>query len=100
MQQTKYRAQILLEPEQHEALAEVARRENRSISDLMREIVDAWLAAQDRETQRQRELQALEELTQLRLKIQEKHGVYAGDLMEEVRAERNADTERVWRGEA
>ena len=44
-------------------------------------------------------MQALEELTQLRLKIQEKHGVYAGDLIEEVRAERDAEIERVWRGE-
>lgn len=99
MQQTKYRAQILLEPEQHEALAQVAQQENRSISDLVREIVREWLAAQDHEAQRQREMQALEELTQLRLKIQEKHGVYAGDLIEEVRAERDAEIERVWRGE-
>lgn len=99
MQQTKYRAQILLEPEQHEALAQVARQENRSISDLVREIVREWLAAQDHEAQRQRELQALDELTQLRLKIQEKHGVYAGDLIEEVRADRDAEIERVWRGE-
>ena len=99
MQQAKYRAQILLEPEQHEALAQVAQQENRSISDLVREIVREWLAAQDHEAQRQREMQALEELTQLRLKIQEKHGVYAGDLIEEVRAERDAEIERVWRGE-
>ena len=97
---TKYRAQILLEPEQHEALANVARRENRSISDVVREILREWLDQQDHETQRQRELQALEELTQLRLKIQEKHGIYTGDLLEEARAERDADIERVWRGEA
>ena len=43
MQQAKYRAQILLEPEQHEALAQVAQQENRSISDLVREIVREWL---------------------------------------------------------
>jgi Arc/MetJ-type ribon-helix-helix transcriptional regulator len=100
MQQTKYRAQILLEPEQHEALAEVARRENRSISDVVREILREWLAIRDVEAQHRRELQALEELTQLRLKIQEKHGVYSGDLVEEMRAERDADLERIWRGEA
>jgi len=100
MGQTKYRAQILLEPEQHAALAEVAEREKRSISEVVRQIVGEWLATQDHEAQRQRELQALDELTQLRLKIQEKHGVYTGDLIEEARAGRDADIERVWRGEA
>lgn len=100
MQPTKYRAQILLEPEQHEALAQAARRENRSISDLVREIVSEWLAQHDRETKRQRELKALDELTRLRLKIQEEHGIYTGNLIEEVRAERDEDMDRVWRGEA
>ncbi len=100
MQQTKYRAQILLEPEQHEALARAAQIENRSLSDLVREIVREWLSHQDGEARRQRELQALEELTRLRLKIQEEHGIYTGDLIEENRAERDEDVGRVWRGEA
>ena len=97
---TKYRAQILLESEQHKALAEIAERENRSISDVVREIVRDWLNQRDRDAQIHRELQALEELTQLRRRIQEQHGVYTGDLLDEGRAEREADTERVWRGEA
>lgn len=100
MAQTKYRAQILLEPEQHQALAEVASRENRSISDVVREIIREWLAAQDLEGQRQRELQALEELTQIRMMIQEKHGVYPANLVDQVRAEKDEEDERVWRGEA
>jgi Arc/MetJ-type ribon-helix-helix transcriptional regulator len=79
---TKYRAQILLEAEQHEALAKIARQEQRSISDVMREIVKDWLNSKDRNTQRQRELGALEELTQLRKKIEKEHGVYQGDLIE------------------
>jgi hypothetical protein len=33
-----HRPQILLEPEQHEAMAELARREKRSISDLTRKL--------------------------------------------------------------
>lgn len=97
---TKYRAQILLEPEQHEALAEIARQQQRSISDLVREIVGEWLAAEDHEAQRQRQLLALEELTELRHQIQERHGVYTSDLVEETRAERDEDLGRVWRGEA
>lgn len=95
----KYRAQILLEPEQHEALVQTAQRENRSISDLVREIVAEWLSQQDHLLQRKRELQALEELTALRLKIQEEHGVYYGDLLEESRAERDEELERALRGD-
>lgn len=33
------RTQVLLEPEQHQALTEIARRENRSLSDVVREMV-------------------------------------------------------------
>ena len=39
-----YRTQILLEPEQHKILTEIARRENRSLSDVIREIVDEEIA--------------------------------------------------------
>ncbi len=38
-----HRTQILLEPEQHKALAEIARRERRSISDLIREMLQKQL---------------------------------------------------------
>jgi predicted DNA-binding protein len=34
-----YRTQILLEPEQHQALAQIAAQEGRSISDVVREII-------------------------------------------------------------
>ena len=39
-----YRTQILLEPEQHKILTEIARQENRSLSDLIREMVDHQIA--------------------------------------------------------
>ena len=39
-----YRTQILLEPEQHKILTEIARREKRSLSDVVREMVDDQLA--------------------------------------------------------
>lgn len=99
MANTMYRAQILLEPQQHAALAEIAQRENRSISDVVREIVRVWLEGQDHEAQLTRELAALEELTRLRLAIQEEHGIYTGDPIEEVRAERDDEFDRVLRGE-
>lgn len=93
---TLYRAQILLEPEQHQALTEIAQREGRSISDLVREIVGRHLAERDREVRLQRELQAIEELTHMRKQIQEQHGIYHVDLVAEVREERDRDMERVW----
>jgi hypothetical protein len=38
-----YRTQILLDPEQHKVLAEIARRENRSLSNLIREMLQKQL---------------------------------------------------------
>jgi len=43
-----YRTQILLEPEQHKALAEIARQEKRSLSDVIREMVDKQIAERKR----------------------------------------------------
>ena len=91
-----YRAQILLEQQQHETLAKIASREKRSISDVVREIVNEWLAAQTFESQKRLELDALEQLGQIRLRIQEQRGVYRGDLLAEARSEREQDIERVW----
>lgn len=96
---TLHRAQILLEPEQHRILTEIAQREGRSISELVREILRQYLAEKDREAQRHREMQAIEGLTQIRHRLREKHGVYQGDLLAEARAERDEEMERVWRGE-
>jgi predicted DNA-binding ribbon-helix-helix protein len=39
-----HRSQILLEPEQHKTLTEIAHQENRSLSDLIREMVDKQIA--------------------------------------------------------
>jgi hypothetical protein len=96
----KYRAQILLEPEQHAILAKIAESENRSLSDLMRQIVADWLHQHNKAEQKARELQALEKLTELRRQIQEAHGIYSGNLIEEVRAGQEEDRDRVWRGES
>ena len=95
-----YRAQILLEPEQHRVLTQIAQREGRSVSDVVREILRQHLAERDREAQLQRELRAIEELTRIRRQLQEHYGVYQVDLLDEVRAEREQDVERVWGNEA
>jgi predicted DNA-binding ribbon-helix-helix protein len=39
-----YRTQILLEPGQHKILTEIARQEKRSLSDVIREMVDKQIA--------------------------------------------------------
>lgn len=46
-----HRTQIMLEPEQHRALTEIAQKERRSLSDLIREMLQAEL-----EKRRQQEL--------------------------------------------
>ena len=97
---TLYRAQLLLESDQHEALAEIAQQEERSISDLVREIVRQHLAERDDKARKQREMQAIEQLTQIRARLKEEHGVYQGDLLAEVRAEQEEEMVRIWRGEA
>jgi macrodomain Ter protein organizer (MatP/YcbG family) len=44
------RTQISLEPEQHKALTEIARREKRSLSDVIRQMIDEQIhARQQRE---------------------------------------------------
>jgi hypothetical protein len=43
-----YRTQILLDPEQHNELAEIARREKRTLSDLIREMLQRQLEARQK----------------------------------------------------
>lgn len=43
-----YRTQILLEPEQHKTLTEIARQEKRSLSDVIREMLDKQVAEHKR----------------------------------------------------
>ena len=64
-----HRAQILLEPDQHQKLAEIAQREDTSISEIVRTAVQKWLnEREDAEVLRQR-LEALEQVDQHRQAI-------------------------------
>jgi predicted DNA-binding protein len=87
---TKYRAQILLEPEQHKTLQEIAEREGRSLSDVAREVIQKGLDAREHEMEAiwQKRAAALQRLDQIREAIQEQQGIYEGDLLGEVRSER------------
>ena len=84
----KRRTEILLEPERHEALVEIARQEGRSISDIVCEIVGRHLRERARDARQRRTVDALERLTGLREKIEQRSGVYKGDLIAEARAVR------------
>ena len=64
-----HRAQILLEPDQHQKLTEIAQREDTSISEIVRTAVQKWLnEREDAEVLRQR-LEALEQVNQHRQAI-------------------------------
>lgn len=54
-----HRAQILLDPEQHDALAEIARRDGTSISEIVRTAVDTWLEEHWQEESTLKQLEAL-----------------------------------------
>jgi predicted DNA-binding ribbon-helix-helix protein len=94
----KHRTQILLEPEQHKALVEIAQQERRSISDIVRRIISQHLKERTKDAKRQRAIEALGRLICLREKIEQRSGVYQGDLIAEARAERDEQMERVWSG--
>jgi hypothetical protein len=94
---TMVRAQILLTPEQRSRLQQLAQREGRTLADVTRRAIDAGLDTleghgEDRIRQRQA---ILAELDAIRLRIEREHGVYPGDLVAEVRAERDREMERV-----
>ncbi len=94
MPEKLYRAQILLEPQQHRALVEIAEREGRSISDVARQVISAGLEVvknqEDIWVQRERALEGL-------YRIREKQKVYHGDLLDEVRNERDRENEDLWK---
>jgi len=94
----KYRAQILLEPEQHRSLQEIARRKGQSISEVAREVIRLGLKVLETDTDAlwQARLVALEKLNQIRGQIQEEHGIYQGDLIAEARAERQNQVNEIW----
>ena len=91
---TLERVQVLLKPAQRRALARIARREGRSISEVLREMIE-WGLAQREQTNQQWK-QVLGRLRQMR-EANREQGVYPGDLVAEARAEREQQNEAIWR---
>ncbi len=94
MTERMYRAQILLDPRQRRRLEEIARREGKSISAVTRQVIDAGLESIENEAEVwKRRARLLSELRQLR---QKQAFVYAGDLVNEARQEREDEGNQVW----
>jgi hypothetical protein len=96
-----YRMQLLVKPEQRKRLERVAKREGRSFSDTARRALEEGLRVMEGDTDLvwEQRLQALEFLNKLRKQIQDERGVYQGDLVNEARAERESQSEQLWRNE-
>ena len=90
----KYRAQILLEPGQHQALSEIADQRQQSLSHVVREIVQDYLVESDLDEQQRQEIQAIQALAELRRTIQAKRGLVMEDLLAEARQERSAELDQ------
>ena len=76
------RVQILLESRQHVALKRVAKRQEKSVSELVRQITDEYLSRNVPEEDEV--LQALDNMKHIR----EKQAPYPGDPVSEARQER------------
>jgi predicted DNA-binding protein len=90
------RTQLLLEEDMLRKLKSAAEKQGRSVSDLVRELVENGL-----ERQRQQELQQfetqLDKLRQIREENAAKYGEAAPDLLEKAREERNRELgELLW----
>jgi len=92
------RTQILLEPQQHQALREIAQQERRSLSDVVREMLQAQLLLRQHNAleQQRRHLEALERIRAHRQAIFEERGGRplapdTVDLINQMREERDAE---------
>lgn len=70
MAERMHRTQILLEPEQHEILSVLAKKEQRSISEIIRGILRHYLSDRSEEVRWERRSKALERIRQVRVAIQ------------------------------
>jgi hypothetical protein len=89
------RSQLILDEDNDQRLREIAKREGKSLSEIVRQILNEYFAERERK-EREKALQALRKLDQIR-EATVKYGVYEGDPVNEAREERDAEVEDVWR---
>jgi hypothetical protein len=91
-----HRAQILLDPQQHKALREIAERQGRSVSSLVRDMINEQLdrMKQEQDSRMRRHMAVLDSVRDHRNALLEKRNGRAlaidiAKLIEENRSERN-----------
>lgn len=89
--------QVLLGSEQYKTIAQLASLQNRTVSDVVQQVVRLGLEAL--EEQKQQRQEALNCLERLREEIYQTHGMYPGDIVAEIRAQREKDIEQMLKGE-
>ncbi len=96
MAERMQRTQILLEPKQHQQLSQLAQSEKRSMSDVIRETLDAQLELRNREASEllQRRVAALQRIAAHRQAILEKRNgeplpIPVQQLIDQMREERD-----------
>lgn len=89
------RSQVILDEDNDRRLRELAAREGKSISEIVRQILDEYFAERERKA-REEALEVLRALDQIREQTA-RYGVYEGDPVNEARDERDAEIEDVWR---
>jgi hypothetical protein len=87
----KHRTQLFLDPDQHAAVSRIANRERRTISAVVRDLIDRGLSGSRVETDRR--LRALDDLAALGARI----GPVVTDAIAEARTEREAHLAQVLR---
>lgn len=92
---TLYRAQVLLERQQHESLRKLAASQDRSMSDLIREAVAEYLVEHDEEFKSWND--TLAQMIRLREEIMAETGMLPSESVLNDRAEREDElAERAW----
>ena len=89
----RHRTQLLLDPDQYQAVAHLAAKQQRPISEIVREFID--LGLEQLRQHRQERLRALEDLVATRRRLEARRGVYEADPVAGVRAERERQLEAV-----
>lgn len=94
MTERMYRAQILLDPRQRRKLEEIAQREGKSISAITRQAIDAGLKQMESDAEVWKKRTQV--LSLLRTKRGRQAQEYSGDLIDQVRQEREDERDDLW----
>lgn len=89
----KQRAQFVLDDDQYEQVVRLAADQERTIPELVHDLVDLGLERHQRRGLER--MKALRELNALRQSVEARQGAYSGDLVAEARAERERQIDAV-----